>query len=113
LGLELKALQRPHEREMRQAHGHRQSALLRAGHLGCAEPCQCLAQIQLAPRRLLQQPIKLLPNRPQPQTSQHPVEIIHQPLDFRQVAAKVLHRHPCLSGSLRALHPLTSAIAAA
>ena len=69
LGIELKALQRAHKGKVGDRHRHRQPPLLLAGHLGGAEPGQGLAQVQLPPRRFLQQPIELLADGTEPQAA--------------------------------------------
>ncbi len=76
-------------------------------------PRQGLAQIQLPPGGLLQQAIKLFADRAQPQPVEHPVEVLHQPLDIGRLGSSEAsrgRRWRLLSGPR---HQHTSAAAAA
>jgi superfamily II DNA or RNA helicase len=76
LGLEIERLQRAHIREASQPQRHLHPQLVLAGHLGRAQPGQGLPQVHLPSGRLLQQRIKAITDRRQPQAGEHGLQLL-------------------------------------
>jgi hypothetical protein len=78
LGLEIERLQRAHIREARQPQRHLHAQLVLAGHLRGADPRQGFPEVHLTPCGFLQQRIKAVADRRQPQAGEHRLQLLRR-----------------------------------